>query len=142
MIVVIIVITILFFWKVVPASLSYTKSKVSDQPKFQFKIVQSWFSGDYVTFKFSNDYGISWKYILKEGSDFCDSFKDHFAEPVAYKLGSGDFDYEKRSFDTYEKCIEHNKKVFETVKNSNISLKKQRLERDERLKKAWKKANE
>ena len=142
MIVVIMVITILFFWKVVPASLSYTKSKVSDQPKFQFKIVPAWFGGGYVTFKFSNDYGVTWNHILREGSDFCNALADHFTEPVSYKLGNGDFNAEKIRFNTYEKCIEHNNKVFEKVKNSNISLKKQRLERDERLKKAWKKANE
>lgn len=137
----IIIITIFFFWKIIPASLSYVKPKILNQPKFQFKIVPTWFGGGYVTFKFSNDYGASWKHILREGSDFCNALADHFAKPVAYKLGNGNFDAEKIRFDSYEKCIEHNNKVIEKVKNSNISLKNQRLQRNENLKNAWERAN-
>jgi len=134
--------TILFFWKIIPASLSYVKPKISNQPKFQFKIVPAWFGGGYITFKFSNDYGAGCKHILCEGSDMLNALADHFTEPVAYKLGNGNFDAEKIMFNTYEKCIEHNNKVIEKVKNSNISLKKQRLQRDENLKNAWERDND
>lgn len=137
----IIIITIFFFWKIVPTSLSYIKPKISNQSKFQFKIVSAWFGGGYVTFKFSNDYGVTWKYILREGSDMLDNFANHFTEPVAYKLGNGNFDYEKEKFNTYEKCIEHNNNVIEQIKISNISLEKQRLQKAENLKNAWERAS-
>lgn len=105
----------------------------------QLKFKEAWFGGGYVTpYFYHNGRWISLKSI---GSDFCDSFKDNYIEPISWRLGNGNFDYEKTKWATVAACLEHNRDVKKRCAEKNISLKRQREDKRNREQAAWKRAN-
>lgn len=105
----------------------------------QLKFKEAWFGGGYVTPYFYHNG--KWRTLNRVGSDFCNGLKDNYIEGIAWKLGDGNFDYEKRQWATVAACLEHNRKVEEDCIRINKSLKQQRKEARDRKEAAWKRAN-
>ena len=105
----------------------------------QIKFKNAWFGGGYVTPHFYHNG--SWHTLNHVGSDFCNALKDNYIEPIAWKLGNGNFDYEKKQWATVGACLEHNRDIDKRCTEKNISLKQQRKERRDREKAAWNRAN-
>lgn len=119
-------------------------NKIKKEKYFKLRFNLSWFSHNYVTPEYSDNGGITWKPLLTFGPRIgADVLDNHILEPISYRLGNGDFDYEKNyKWNTLEKCIEHNEKVKRDLIQFNKSLKQQREERNNRRKEALRRLNQ
>ena len=108
---------------------------------FRFKIVESWFSENYIHFKYSVNGGITWKYIHR-CSLRPDIMTGYFTwERISLSLGDGDFEYEKNKFSSYQKILDYEKLQSDEGDKNNTRIKKDKMETSKRRKDALKKAN-
>jgi len=117
--------------------------KLPKKNKFLLKIEQSWFSPEYVQFKYSINGGFTWKNIyVAERPLFSDVFSyDWYLCKLTYPLRDGNFDNEKKMFSSYEKIKEWEKEQKEKYFKGLEETKKTRKEIIENRKKALEKAN-
>lgn len=90
---------------------------------FKLKVKESCFSPQYYYFKFSNNNGWTWEYIIREDNDvfsYCDEL-----EPGIKYFSACDIESRAKDFSTYEKCREHNDWVMNNINKTN----KQRREK-------------
>lgn len=109
---------------------------------FRLKIVESWFSENFIEFRYSANGGQSWKKIYYAKEPLLNRI-DHDWEwkTLTYKLGSGDFSTEKKRFSSYQKILDYHKEQEEKYKKGQESHeRKRKIEEEERLK-ALKRAN-
>lgn len=108
---------------------------------FKLKIVRSWFSDEYVEFKYTKN-GIFWKKIYYCEPPFLGCLdNDYIWEPLSYRLGNGNFDYEKEMFSTYEKIKKFEEQEWKKYIEGNESIKRQREEMRQKRLDALKRAN-
>lgn len=108
---------------------------------FKLKIVSSWFSEEYVVFKYTTN-GIFWKKIYCCQPPFLDLLEYNYTwEPLSFPLGSGNFEYEKEMFSTIEKIKEYEENEWKKYVKGNESLKRQRKEYKEKRLQALRRAN-
>jgi hypothetical protein len=95
-------------------------------------------SDDYVTPYF---YHNGWKPLLSVDKPNVMNDYEYVGKHISYKLGNGNFEYEKKRWATVGLCLEHNEQVWEDVKR----LRKEKKEYDEkayrRKQEALKRAN-
>lgn len=90
---------------------------------FKLKVKESCFSPQYYYFKFSNNNGWTWEYIIREDNNvysYCDEL-----EPGIKYFSACDIESRAKDFSTYEKCREHNDWVMNNINKTN----KQRREK-------------
>ena len=90
---------------------------------FKLKVKESCFSPQYYCFKFSNNNGWTWEYIIRDEPDvysYCDEL-----EPCIKYFQACDVESRAKDFSTYEKCREHNDWVMDKINKTN----KQRREK-------------
>jgi hypothetical protein len=107
--------------------------------KFKLKIVPSWFSSDYVVFKYKK--GIFWHTIhccSETGYGIYDMCKWDY---LTYRIGEGNFDYEKEKFSTYDKIKEFEAEEWKELIDNNKKLKEEQKEYEEKKKKSYERAN-
>lgn len=126
----------------------YLKMKNIDPSKFddvpsRLKFKPSSFSDDYVTPYFYHRY--KWHPLLKLVKPATSLFGCFHIEDITYELGDGNFDMEKRKWATVGDCLRHNQEVNEELKKYyerlNKRLKADILERENKKKEAYKRAN-
>jgi hypothetical protein len=83
-----------------------------DPKDFKLKVVSSWFSEDYVSFKYTANGGRSWKTIRCAHEPFLGTMDDNWEwSALAYKLSPGStFEYEKRQWETYQGVLNYEAK--------------------------------
>lgn len=123
----------------VPSVISVNKeiSKELFETPSRLKFKSTWFSDDYVTPYF---YHYGWQPLKTVGKPIW-GLEDNWVENISYRLGNGNFEYEKRRWATVGDCLKHNQNVYAECKKNNESLEKQRREIYENKKAALKKAN-
>lgn len=84
---------------------------------FKIKIVKSWFSGDWYNIKFSNDNGGSWAYIIDDTADIFSPYDG--LKSIIKDIPSSSIKRWAKDLDTYEKCVQHNKRVMEHINRTN-----------------------
>lgn len=84
---------------------------------FKIKIVKSWFSSDWYNIKFSNDNGGSWAYIIDDVADIWSPYDG--LKSIIKDIPSSSIKRWTRDLDTYEKCVQHNKRVREHINRTN-----------------------
>jgi len=105
---------------------------------FKLKIVESWFSGEYVEFKYTKN-GIFWKKIYNCEPPFYS--KSYTWEPLHCRLGNGNFDKEREKFSTYKKIKEFEEQEWRKYIEKNESIKKEIEEIKQKRLNALKRAN-
>lgn len=104
----------------------------------QLKFKTTWFSEDYVTPYF---YHNGWHPLLAVDRPNVMNDYEYVAKNITYRLGNGNFEYEKKRWATVGDCLKNNKQVWEDVKR----LQKQKDEDDKkeyrRKQEALKRAN-
>lgn len=109
---------------------------------FKLRIVPSWFSKDYVELEYSANGGKTWKRIYCAAAPFFGSIDyDWKWEPLHYRLGNGDFTYEKEKFSSYQKIIDFEKSEEIRYQKGVEEQKNRRVEASQKIKDAYKKAN-
>lgn len=103
----------------------------------QLKFKTTWFSEDYVTPYF---YHNGWQPLLCVEKPNVMNDYEYVAKNITYRLGNGNFEYEKKRWNTVGVCLENNKKVWEDVKKlqkqKEIDDQKEYMRKKEALKKA------
>lgn len=119
------------------------KKKFNHNPEdFQLRIVESWFSNEYVQFEYSANGGRTWKTIYHAEPPFLGSINyDWDWKPLSYSLGNGNFRFEKEKFSSYQKILDYEKEQEKTYYEGQESIKRQRREIEERRLEALKRAN-
>ncbi len=106
--------------------------EVIDSTKFQIKIVPSWFSDEYVSFKYTKN-GIIWHDIEGCSEDFLTHYSSMKA--ISYRANYNksketQFRYELDKWSTLEKIEQFHKNEKEEVKSNNEQLLKDQKERE------------
>jgi hypothetical protein len=78
------------------------KKDLNNPDNFRLKIVPSWFSKEYCTFKYSTNKGRSWNTIYEINQPIL-SDENWTSGAISYRIGNGDFEAEKIKFGSYEK---------------------------------------
>jgi hypothetical protein len=116
------------------------KVVAQDSPEnFKLEVVPSWFSNDYVSFRYTTN-GVTWKTIQCARAPFL-SDDDWKMEHVAYRLGDGNFTYEKAQWDSKEKIEAYEANERQHAKTGQVALEEERVQREVRRKEAFKRAN-
>lgn len=104
----------------------------------QLKFKTTWFSDDYVTPYF---YHNGWKPLLCVDKPNVMNDHEYTIKNITYRLGNGNFEYEKKRWNNVGTCLENNQRVWEDVKK----LRKQKQIDDQkeymRKQEAYKRAN-
>lgn len=119
------------------------RKKFNHNPEdFRLEIVESWFSEDYVEFRYSANGGKSWKNIYHANPPFLGNIDyDWKWETLTYELGSGDFRAERERFSSYQKILDYEKEQEKKYYEGQESVIRQRnLNKQQRLN-ALKRAN-
>jgi hypothetical protein len=99
------------------------KSLYEKPSKLKFKT--TWWSDDHVTPYF---YHNGWQPLLSVDKPNVMNDYEYVAKNISYRLGNGNFEYEKKRWATVGLCLEHNEQVWEDVKR----LRKEKKEYDEK----------
>ena len=121
-------------------SLKFLRLLFGIESKFILKIVPAWFSSDYVMFKYSNNGGITWKYIRCAHEPLL-SEENWTIGRLTHSLGNGDFQGEKERFSSIEKIRGYEKYQYAFAKAKQEELDKHRKEIREGKTRAYKRAN-
>lgn len=93
--------------------LTYYKN---DSSKYKIKIVKSWFSGTYASFKYSINNGRSWRYVYYASEPSYTDYSYWHKEIVSYKIKkSTDFSNVIEKWNTYEKVCEYHKQQSDII---------------------------
>lgn len=106
---------------------------------FKLKVKESCFSPQYYYFKFSNNNGWTWEYIIREDNDvfsYCDEL-----EPGIKYFSACDIESRAKDFSTYEKCREHNDWVMNNINKTNKQRREKYYKSIENAKSVAKKIN-
>ena len=106
---------------------------------FKLKVKESCFSPQYYYFKFSNNNGWTWEYIIREDNDvfsYCDEL-----EPGIKYFSACDIESRAKDFSTYEKCREHNDWVMDKINKTNKQRREKYYKSIENAKSVAKKIN-
>jgi hypothetical protein len=119
------------FKKVDPTKFDHIPSRL--------KFKHSLFSDDYVTPYFYHRY--RWHPLLKlvKPADVC--FGDFEVKNITYLLGDGYFFLPKEKWATVGDCLRHNQEVYKELKNHREYTKQCLLEKENKKKEAFKRAN-
>lgn len=109
---------------------------------FKIEIVPSWFNERWVNIRYSGNKGLSWKYIHQHKPPHLGLLTyDSTYEKISYPIGNGDFNGEKTKWNSVKAIEEYETKQYQKYLENCKSIEKQRQERDNKLKQAYKKAN-
>lgn len=106
---------------------------------FKLKVKESCFSPQYYYFKFSNNNGWTWEYIIREDNNvysYCDEL-----EPGIKYFSACDIESRAKDFSTYEKCREHNDWVMNNINKTNKQRREKYYKSIENAKSVAKKIN-
>ena len=122
--------------------LVFRKFDKNDPKNFRLKIVESWFSKDFVQITYSTNNSLTWNYIhyCKDsiGIDY-----DYEWNRISYSLSLvTHIKSERKKFSSYEKITEYEKIEKEKLITGNKRLKKNRELKEEKRKESFKKVNE
>lgn len=119
------------------------RKKFNHNPEdFKLKVVESWFSEDWVEFMYTANGGKSWKKIYRAESPFLGHIDcDWKWSPLTYRLGDGDFRAEKERFSSYQKILDYEKEQEKIYYEGQESVERQRRQIEERRLEALKRAN-
>lgn len=116
----------------------------SQEGKFAVEVIPSWFSKDYVSFRYTNNGGITWHTIYGAHSPYLGLIDyDWTWEPVTYKLNlyNPDFSYEFERWGSIEKISEWEKSEKERMKRGNEEVQRRRNEARMNREEVYKKIN-
>lgn len=103
----------------------------------QLKFKSSWFSDEYVTPYF---YHYGWQPLLQLRKPMLKKY-DYEIKDLSYRLGSGNFDGEKKRWATVGACLEHNQRIKFNYKESQKELEQSRIDDQKYKAEAFKRAN-
>jgi hypothetical protein len=111
---------------------------------FEIEVVPSWFSKDYVSFRYTNNGGITWNNV----KEACKPYLDHIDydwtwEDVTYRLNvyEPDFSHELEKWGSIEKIEAWHKSEREIYEMGNKKVRERREEVRRNREEAYKKAN-
>jgi hypothetical protein len=103
----------------------------------QLKFKSSWFSDNYVTPYFYNN---GWHPLLTVNKPILD-YEDYEIKNISYRLGDGNFDYEKKKWSTLGDCLKHNQEAYKQLKVKRKEWNEDRLRKEKQKIEAYKRAN-
>jgi len=112
-----------------------------DPKDFKLKLVESWFSQTYISFRYTANGGRWWKTIKCSQRPSNTITDDWSYGDLSYKF-YGDFNHEKSKFSSYQKILDYERKEVENYYTQQEKTEKERGEYYQKIKDRIKSINE